>query len=103
VLKPEVRAQGTEAWEAQVRQRMELSLRPRALRPDRIVFVDALPSTPSGKIKRNELLQLAMTGGDFLHQGLAADQEPHHDRGASSQGSRAGAPDAGVAVAARED
>ncbi|HEU4735285.1 MAG TPA: AMP-binding protein [Kofleriaceae bacterium] len=63
VLRPEVRAQGTEAWEAEVRQRMEQALRPRALRPDRMVFVDSLPSTPSGKIKRNELLKVAMTGG----------------------------------------
>ncbi|MDC0714883.1 AMP-binding protein [Stigmatella sp. ncwal1] len=62
VLKPDVQASGTEAWEAQVRQRMELTLRPRALRPDRIVFVESLPSTASGKIKRSELLK-AITGG----------------------------------------
>lgn len=62
MLKPDVRAQGKEAWEAQVRQRMEQSLRPRALRPDRIVFVDSLPSTPSGKIKRKELLEAVMNG-----------------------------------------
>jgi len=62
VLKPDVREQGTEAWEAQVRQRMEQSLRPRALRPDRIVFVESLPCTPSGKIKRNELLEAVMNG-----------------------------------------
>ncbi|WP_232293650.1 class I adenylate-forming enzyme family protein [Stigmatella aurantiaca] len=62
VLKPDVQASGTEAWEAQVRQRMELTLRPRALRPDRIVFVESLPSTASGKIKRSELLKAVMGG-----------------------------------------
>jgi 4-hydroxybenzoate-CoA ligase len=62
VLKPDAQGSGTEAWEAQVRQRMELTLRPRALRPDRIQFVEALPSTASGKIKRSELLEAATAG-----------------------------------------
>lgn len=57
VLQPEVRAADPRAWEAQLRAHMEQALRPRALRPDRIVVVDSLPSTASGKLKRNELLE----------------------------------------------
>ncbi len=38
-------------------RRIQLELKPRALRPDRIDVVQHIPSTPSGKLKRQDLLE----------------------------------------------
>ena len=42
---------------ASLMRRIQLELKPRALRPDRIDVVQHIPSTPSGKLKRQDLLE----------------------------------------------
>jgi acyl-coenzyme A synthetase/AMP-(fatty) acid ligase len=73
VLKP--RVEGTDRLVAEIRQHLRKSL-PESMVPREVDFVDALPKTPNGKVRRLELRERPIARAQPAWTGAGAEPEP---------------------------